>query len=346
MNTLTTTAAAAILRDYLLDAGYRKSTITSKLASLQRLLVFLHERGVTDLRNVDRSCMVEYARSLNERANLRKGTPLKPSAKMCMWTAARQLFRALYERGFILAHPMRGIPFVKTGAEKVRVPLSEEEVARFLDGIEDYAGRTKRRDRPLFELIYSSALRAGEAARLLAADVDLENRLVKVRLGKFSKDRVVPMTELAASLVAGLVTRKQPDALVFRGLGTTTVSATAINRRFKELLRRAGMYREGLTVHALRHACATHLLAHGADLRYVQTLLGHESVETTVRYTNELTENLRRRYLRAHPRENEQRRTIDQAYRVSFGALIQRLMDQARIRAVRHARETTLKNTI
>ena len=64
-----------------------------------------------------------------------------------------------------------------------------------------------------------------------------------------------------------------------------------------------------------RHACATHLLAHGADLRYVQELLGHSSVQTTVRYTQENIENLRRRYLRAHPRENEHRAFVDDAYR-------------------------------
>lgn len=75
----------------------------------------------------------------------------------------------------------------------------------------------------------------------------------------------------------------------------------------------------------LRHACATHLLAHGADIRYVQGLLGHKSVQTTVRYTNELVENLRRRYLRGHPRENESRRTVDEAYKQGFEGLMGRL---------------------
>ncbi|MGO8694008.1 MAG: tyrosine-type recombinase/integrase [Rectinemataceae bacterium] len=83
----------------------------------------------------------------------------------------------------------------------------------------------------------------------------------------------------------------------------------------KELMRRSGLDREGLSVHALRHACATHLLAHGADLRYVQELLGHSSVQTTVRYTQENIENLRRCYLRAHPRENEHRAFVDPVYR-------------------------------
>jgi hypothetical protein len=90
-------------------------------------------------------------------------------------------------------------------------------------------------------------------------------------------------------------------------------------------MKRSGLYREGLSVHALRHACATHLLAHGADIRYVQGLLGHKSVQTTVRYTNELVENLRRRYLRGHPRENESRRAVDDAYKQGFEGLMRRL---------------------
>ena len=105
-------------------------------------------------------------------------------------------------------------------------------------------------------------------------------------------------------------------------------------------MRRAGLDREGLSVHALRHACATHLLAHGADLRYVQELLGHSSVQTTVRYTQENIENLRRRYLRAHPRENEHRAVVDAAYRANLAELQERLTKAAYKRAVVQARKT------
>ncbi len=88
-----------------------------------------------------------------------------------------------------------------------------------------------------------------------------------------------------------------------------------------------------------RHACATHLLAHGADLRYVQELLGHSSVQTTVRYTQENIENLRRRYLRAHPRENEHRAFVDDAYRANLAQLQERLTKAAHKRAVVQARQ-------
>lgn len=166
-----------------------------------------------------------------------------------------------------------------------------------------------------------------------------ERRLVRVRDSKYSKDRVVPMTELAAERLADLVHGRSVDMPVIRGSNGKRVSSSTINQHFKTLMKRAGLYRESLSVHALRHACATHLLAHGADIRYVQGLLGHKSVQTTVRYTNELVENLRRRYLRGHPRENESRRTVDEVYRTGFEGLVRRLGQAKRKRAARAAKK-------
>ena len=85
-------------------------------------------------------------------------------------------------------------------------------------------------------------------------------------------------------------------------------------------------------MHSIRHAAATHLLAHGADLRYVQELLGHESIETTVGYTREQVENLKRIYRRYHPRENGLYREVDEEYRGRVGKLLGRLEDPERLR--------------
>ena len=159
---------------------------------------------------------------------------------------ARLFFRCLCERGLVLVNPMRGVTGPERGPERIRVHLSEEEVARFLDGI-DTDAPFGLRDRALFELIYSSALRAGEASGLCVGDVDLERRLIRVRESKYSKDRVVPMTELAAERLADLIHGRSVDRPVFRGSGGKRVSGTTINHHFKTLMKRAGLYREGLS---------------------------------------------------------------------------------------------------
>lgn len=338
MSGLSFAFARELFEAYLLEAGYRKATIRGKLAYLKALGSSLGEAELADLRAVTRESMVIFARSLGERQGRRTGRPLAMTTRYGMLSVARLFFRCLCERGLVLANPMRGVTLAERGPERIRVHLGEGDVARFLDGI-DMDAPHGLRDRALYELIYSSALRAGEASRLCVGDVDLERRLIRVRESKYSKDRVVPMTELAAEKVAELIHGRSIDMPVFRGSKSRRVSGATINHHFKTLMRRAGLYREGLSVHELRHACATHLLAHGADIRYVQGLLGHKSVQTTVRYTNELVENLRRRYLRGHPRENESLRTVDEAYMRGFEALMGRLRQAKRKREARAAKK-------
>lgn len=328
MKGLTVRHACAIYHDHLVEAGYPKRTICTKLGHCWPFFRFLDQNGIDDLRAIDRGRMIEYAGYLQTYRVRANGKELAPSTKKQSWHCVKGLFRVLYERGYILGHPMSGIRFTALGARLVRVPLSEEEVARFLDGI-DIEAPHGLRDRALYELIYSSGLRAGEASSLTVGDIDLEHRLVRIRCGKLSKDRVVPMTELAASFLEELVEGQPAEVRAFRGRIREGLSKNAVNSRFKLHLERAGLYREGLTVHNLRHACATHLLAHGADLRYVQVILGHSSVAATVRYTNELLENLRRRYLRSHPRENEYRRFIDTAYLAELEKLRKRVEHEA-----------------
>jgi site-specific recombinase XerD len=331
--------ARSIFEEALSEAGYNKRTIAVKLIYLRELFTYLEGCDISDLRNVRRPVIVGFARHLTERVHVQTAQPIAPRTRLMYWSTARAFFRVLCERGLILVHPMHGLSLAKEVLDRPRVTLTEGEVARFLDGL-DCSDALGLRDRALFELIYSSGLRAGEAASLLVGDVDLPGRLLRIRMSKFSKDRIVPITENAASYLADLIGSRPPDSPLFWGSGLSTLSRSGISRRFKELMRRSGLDREGLSVHALRHACATHLLAHGADIRYVQELLGHASVQTTVRYTQENIENLRRRYLRAHPRENEHRAVVDDAYRANLAELQERLTKAAHKRAVVHARKT------
>ena len=108
----------------------------------------------------------------------------------------------------------------------------------------------------------------------------------------------------------------RPGALFLGRL--RSLKGSGINSRFKKLLKQAGLYRPGLTAHSIRHSLGTHLLANGADLRYVQELLGHESIKTTVVYTHELYENMKKIYKSYHPRENQLWQEVDGEYLKRF----------------------------
>jgi site-specific recombinase XerD len=308
----------------LTESGYRAESIKAKETRIAALRNYLTREGVVDLRDAKREDMVGYASYLREKARGKRGGGLSPESIAQYFGSARQFFRFLYEAGLLLSNPCRTVDMKKQDRASVRMVLSEGEMASFLDGI-DPANVLGLRDRALFELLYSSGLRAGEAARLRVGDVDTQRKLVRVAQGKLGKDRVVPMTASAAYWVALHAQECPEEAPLFRNQYGTRMTANTVNVRFKKLLTRLGMGSEGLSAHALRHACATHLLAHGADLRYVQALLGHESVETTVRYTNEGTENLKRRYLRHHPREQEYRVFVDNAYTAFVQTLLVKL---------------------
>jgi site-specific recombinase XerD len=151
------------------------------------------------------------------------------------------------------------------------------------------------RNRALVELTYSAGLRSAEAVGLDLGDVDFEQELVHVRNGKGAKDRVIPLGEEAAHLVARYLQVARPQ--LARGAENALFISTRGRRLDTSTLRRLVPH-----PHRLRHAFATHLLEGGADLRTIQELLGHSSLSTTQMYSHVDAKRLRRVYDHAHPR--------------------------------------------
>lgn len=166
-----------------------------------------------------------------------------------------------------------------------------ESIIRSLDGDSPLATR----NRALVELVYSAGLRSSEAVGLDLGDVDFEQELVHVRHGKGDKDRIVPLGEEAAHLVARYLHELRPQ--LARGAENALFLSARGRRLDTSTLRRLVPH-----PHRLRHAFATHLLEGGADLRTIQELLGHASLSTTQMYSHVDAKRLRRVYDHAHPR--------------------------------------------
>lgn len=190
-------------------------------------------------------------------------------------------------------------------------PLSEEAVARLIDTVPD-GGPLDRRDRALLETLYGTGARVSEVCGIDLADLDFDEEVIRVT-GKGNKQRLVPMGRslrraLEAYLGPGgrsaLLGERRTDRLYLNTRGTP-LSRQGVDLVVRRRALAAGVPAGAVSAHVFRHSCATHMLAHGADVRTVQELLGHASIATTQVYTAVAVTTLQREYREAHPRAHD-----------------------------------------
>jgi integrase/recombinase XerD len=229
-------------------------------------------------------------------------------------SSIRQLFRFAFEEGWRTDNPALRLSGPGK-AKSLPKTLSEAEVTRLMDAAQT-RGRNpddRLRDTALFELLYATGLRVTELVGLPVAAVRGDPRMILVR-GKGEKERMVPLsTPARAALTDWLIHRdaaeeaarksgRPPSRFLFPGDGSEGhLTRQYFHSLVKDVAVLAGISPSRVTPHVLRHAFATHLLAHGADLRVIQTLLGHADVATTEIYTHVLDDHLKDLVLTHHP---------------------------------------------
>ncbi|SKA02093.1 site-specific tyrosine recombinase/integron integrase [Selenihalanaerobacter shriftii] len=170
--------------------------------------------------------------------------------------------------------------------EKLPVVLSEQEVIKILDSIDNY------KHRAILFLTYSAGLRVSEVVNLKADDIDSDRMLVRVKQGKGRKDRYTLLSEKALKVLREYAKRYSLDEWLFPGgKKGKHLTERSVQRVFKKACRKANI-RKNVSIHSLRHSFATHLLENGVDLRYIQELLGHKSSKTTEIYTHVSNKNI------------------------------------------------------
>ena len=272
---------AAIDR-FLASPSLADSTRRAYAADLRRFGDWLDQRGIS-VEEIDVRALVDYASELGRARN-----GLAPATIARNLAAVRSFLR------FTLG-PTR-VPDASLGPRRPqRLPEApkREEIELIVDSLEG-DGPLGLRNRALVELVYSAGLRSAEAVGLDLADVDFEQEHVRVR-GKGGKERVVPLGEEAAHVVARYLREARPE--LARGANDALFLSTRGRRLDTSTLRRLLPH-----PHRLRHSFATHLLEGGADLRTIQELLGHSSLSTTQVYSHVDARRLRRVYDSSHPR--------------------------------------------
>ena len=238
-----------------------------------------------------------------------------PSTVARATVAIRSFFRFLAAEKMIETDPGASVevPNVPRGLPKALALQQIESLLASPVG-DDPASH---RDRAILEVLYGCGLRIGELVALSLVDVDLDGELLRV-FGKGRRERIVPLGRPAHAAVSQWMSGLGRDAVLSRRTGVTQAEdALFLNQRGSRISRqgawmivrghgnRVGLGAE-LTPHVLRHSCATHMLVNGADIRYVQELLGHRSISSTQRYTALRDEEIREIYDRSHPRAEAQ----------------------------------------
>ncbi len=288
----------------LLVAGYSADTVRGRRVAIRRFIAWAAERGLSEPGEITAAILQRYQRHLfaHRKPN---GTAITLGTQFGCLTPLRSWFKWLAQNGKIPTDPAADLALPRLPRQLPRVPLGVAEAEALLAAA-DPATPAGLRDRAMLELLYSTGLRRTELARLRRYDADLARLTLFVHEGKGGRDRVVPLGARAAAWLDRYLVDARPrllgaasEALFVTDWGqpvTPEQVATAV-RRAKA---RAGVKKPG-ACHLLRHACATHMLDNGADVRFIQALLGHASLATTERYTHVAITRLQEVHARTHP---------------------------------------------
>ncbi|QCF25276.1 site-specific tyrosine recombinase XerD [Hydrocarboniclastica marina] len=282
-----------------LESGLSEQTRASYRSDLLQFSRWLSSQpGQPQLQQAQRSHVLGYLGSALSRGN-------KASTSARRLSCLRRFFRFLMREGRVTEDPTLKIDGPQV-SRRIPDSLSEADVERLLDApcVEEPLGL---RDRAMLELLYACGLRVSELVGLRLFQVNLNQGVIRI-VGKGNKERLVPMGTEAADWMAlylkqaraALAGKAQTD-YIFPGKGGEGLTRQAFWYRIKLYAGLAGIAKP-LSPHTLRHAFATHLLNHGADLRVVQMLLGHSDLSTTQIYTHVARQRLHALHGQHHPR--------------------------------------------
>jgi integrase/recombinase XerD len=293
-----------LFEDYCL-VRFAEGTAHGYVRAVRSFLDWLRDRAVplVDVRTADIEAYQADVCALRKK----DGTPYSVDLQVHRLSSVKTLFRFLYQRGYVLTDPSAPVAYPRRELRLPRGVLSREETRKLVEA-PDTSTPMGLRDRAILETFYGTGIRAGELAKLKTIDVDTEDKVLRVVLGKGAKDRNVPLTRAAAEAIEAYLLHGRPkirgavrSPWLFLALRGGRMYPDLLNGVVQAAAKKTGLEKHA-TCHTLRHSVATHLLKGGADIRHIQKLLGHRSLQSTERYTHVEVSDLSKVLRRAHPR--------------------------------------------
>ncbi len=293
--------------DSLSAKRYSKHTISSYQSDLDFFFEFLSKEGA-QMDEVDKLLIRNF-----ESEQMDKGVGARSLQRRM--SACRQFYSFMQRKGYIKLNPFKR---AKAPKEPIRYPsaLTVEQVTSLLNENAKRKDYFALRDQAILELMYASGMRASEVVSFKARDIDYRSRMIRI-YGKGNKERLVPISKTALSLMQAYMKKQRPELLnkhnsskpadaFFLNAKGENLTVRGLEYILRQVEIKTGCY-YGLHPHILRHSFATTFLDNGADLRLIQELLGHASLNTTQVYTHVSTKSMKEQYKNFFPRQGEEK---------------------------------------
>jgi integrase/recombinase XerD len=303
-------AYALAYKEQLQAQHYAVQSVQYKYASLIWFIDWCHERGIERIEQITRPVLQRYQRHLYY-AISRSGKPLSIASQRNRLTAVRTWFKFLMRENLILYNPASELELPKPEKRLPKHTLTAEEAELVLSQ-PDVDTDTGIRDRAILEVLYSTGIRRQEVINLALPDLNTGAGVIAVRQGKGKKDRFVPIGERALIWIDKYLDDVRPQHslpsspdTVFLDENGKKLDPHKVSRAVKKYVKQSGIDKVG-SCHLFRHTMATLMLENGADIRFIQQMLGHAMLSTTEIYTHVAIHKLKEIHTATHPARADQ----------------------------------------
>ncbi|MBB3062436.1 site-specific tyrosine recombinase XerC [Microbulbifer rhizosphaerae] len=291
--------------DYLRAMNYSPRTISHRETTLRQFSEWCQERGIVKASSVTKPILERYRRHLHHSRDAR-GNPISANNQLKRLVPLRSFFKWATQQNYLLYNPASELQLPKVAKALPRAPLTAEEAEQVL-AQPDLQTDEGIRDRAMMEVLYSTGIRRMELLNLTRPDVNGARQMLAVRQGKGQKDRFVPIGPRALEWLQHYLTQvrldwviePEPETLFLEPNGQPMTS-DKLSRLVARYITRADLGKTG-SCHLFRHTAATLMLENGADLRFIQQLLGHKQLSTTEIYTHVSILKLQQIHAATHP---------------------------------------------
>jgi integrase/recombinase XerD len=314
-----------LLMKYLVDYlewmkihNFSKKTLENRKSYVKKFIRYCESRGIEEPQDVTKDFLSRYQRHIYHESSEKTGEPLSTAEKHYRISHVISFFSYLVKMNHILYNPGADIELPKTPRSLPSNVLTEDEAKAILNQA-DINTPSGVRDRAILETFYSTGIRRKELSYVRLCDIDFEERSLMIRAGKCQKDRLIPIGERALDWITRYITSVRPLFLkdtkseyVFLTPWGTRFGENALGMMVKGYVEKAGIKKSGSSI-LFRHTMATLMLENGADIRYIQQMLGHKRLETTQIYTHISIGKLKEVHDKTHPAKLKTKSTKEPA---------------------------------